>query len=64
MRRLLLLSVARPALLYISPLSILFREKKVIEQKLGVLTSSTSFVRNIFQSEKNSARYCQIVIHV
>ena len=33
--------------------------KKVIERKMSVLVLSTAFVRNIFHSKKNLARYDQ-----
>ena len=56
MRRISLSTVACPALQYISTLSHkrhgFSLKKKVIEQNMCVLISSTTFVRNIFHSKK------------
>ena len=55
-----ILSVVCLALPYFSPLSHKrnnFRKKKVIEHKMCVLIFSTTFVRNIPHSKKNSGRY-------
>jgi hypothetical protein len=54
-------SVACLALLHFSTQSHkrhYFRKKKVIERKMRVLISSTSFVWNSPHSKKNSARHC------
>jgi hypothetical protein len=69
MRRIVLSSVARPALPYFTTL---FHKRhdlreKVVEHKMCVLIFSTTFVGNISHSDKNSARYyrrCRKVFHV
>jgi hypothetical protein len=56
MRRIILPSVARPALSYFSALSHkrhVFREK-VVGHKMRIFLFSTNFVRNISHSKKNS----------
>ena len=64
MRRILLSSVACPAVRYISTLShkrhdFLLKKKKVIECKMRVLIFSTDFVWGMFHSTKNWVRYYQ-----
>ena len=55
MRRVMLLSVAYPALTYFSTLSHTRHDfrKKVIEHKMCVLIFSSTFVGNISHSKKN-----------
>ena len=59
MRRITLPSVACPAVPYFSTLSHKQHDyrKKNIEHKVCVLIFSTTFVRNISYTKKNSARY-------
>ena len=62
MRRIILPSVACPAVPYFSKLSHKrhdYREN-FIEHKMCVLTFSTTFVSNIYHSMKNSARYYHV----
>jgi hypothetical protein len=59
MHRIIFSSVASLAVPYISRIISLtndFREM-IVEHKMCVLVSSTTFVRNISQTEKNTARY-------
>ena len=61
MRRIILSSVARPALPlfsnYLINGTILKKENKIIEHRTRVLIVPTTSVRNISHPEKNSARY-------
>jgi len=53
MRRIILSSVARPALPYFSTLSHKDFREKVIEHKMHIFLFSTNFVPNISHSKKN-----------